>query len=85
MKNINTVHGNFTSFKEMGAALGVKVKTPKAKVHKCSFCGEPLRQVQGTNVWVCDNPMVIRDAKLKINGKETDVQVFGPCGVREIS
>lgn len=67
------VHGKFSSFKEMGAAMGVK--EPKAKAEKplkCGYCGQDMHRVGNTNVWACGNPYIV-DATLK--GKP--VQVFG--------
>lgn len=45
----------FSSLSDLGIALGFKTPeqpTPKAK--NCRKCGKPMRQVPGTNVWVCD-------------------------------
>lgn len=45
----------FSALSDLGSALGFKAPeqpTPKAK--NCRKCGHPMRQVPGTNVWVCD-------------------------------
>lgn len=51
MKN---VHGKFNSFVELGKALGIKVPQNVEKERKCSNCGNPLRKVGNTNVYICD-------------------------------
>lgn len=51
MKN---VHGKFNSFAELGKALGIKVPQNVEKERKCSNCGNPLRKVGNTNVYICD-------------------------------
>lgn len=72
---METIHGKFTSFKDMAEALGVKATRAKtSKARKCPVCGEALTLHEDTNVWTCGNPY-IRDDKLG----EQDVQVFGVC------
>lgn len=67
----------FTNFKDMGAAMGVKMPKAKAEpARKCENCGAPMRKVVGTNIWVCDFHKMT-DEKLP-NG--TSVQVFSECG-----
>ena len=68
MKN---VHGKFNSFVELGKALGIKVPQNVEKERKCSNCGNPLRKVGNTNVYICDYG--------------TPVQVFTKCGAVELS
>lgn len=69
------VHGKFNSFKEMGAALGVKHPKDKAdKVKKCEECGANMHRVGGSNVWTCGTTYLV-DKKLG----DKDVQVFGIC------
>lgn len=69
------VHGTFNSFKDVAVAMGMKVKEKK-EVRKCKNCGQPLRNLPGTNVWMCDF-VDLRDEKLP---DETEVQVFTRCG-----
>ena len=69
------VHGTFNSFKDLGAAMNIKSKE-KTETRKCKNCGQPLRQVPGTNVWMCDYS-VMEDQELKDG---TQVQVFSKCG-----
>lgn len=67
MKN---VHGKFNSFVALGQALGIKCTVEAEKVHKCPNCGNELRKVGNTNVYVCDYG--------------TPVQVLTKCGTIEI-
>lgn len=76
MKN---VHGKFNSFVALGQALGIKCTVEAEKVHKCPNCGNELRKVGNTNVYVCDYG-TLEDADLK----ETPVQVLTKCGTIEI-
>lgn len=44
----------FTSFSELGKAMGVKPKARKdASTVKCVVCGAEMRNVPGTNVFLC--------------------------------
>lgn len=52
----------------------IKPKKTVAKVKKCPKCGNELRNVPNTNVWLCDF-VDLKDEVL--NGKE--VQVFSKC------
>lgn len=70
------VHGTFNSFKDVATAMGMKIKGEKKETRKCKKCGQPLRHVPGTNVWMCDF-VSLEDAKLP---DETEVQVFTKCG-----
>lgn len=84
MKNIAEVHGKFNSFAAVAAAIGMKrSKTKSEKARKCPECGMELRQVGGTNVWMCDFS-TIEEAELKKNGKVTPVYVLKKCLHREI-
>lgn len=76
MKN---VHGKFNSFAELGKALGIKVPQNVEKERKCSNCGNELRKVGNTNVYVCDYG-TLEDTDLK----GTPVQVLTKCGTIEI-
>lgn len=56
----------FSSLSELGSALGLKSPeqpTPKAK--HCRKCGHPMRQIPGTNVWVCDGMVEKADGGVK--------------------
>lgn len=45
----------FPSLSELGIAMGFKpAEQPTPKSMKCRKCGTVMRQVPGTNVWVCD-------------------------------
>lgn len=76
MKNI---HGTFNSFSELGETMGIKSK--KTIKRKCVGCGRPMRQISGTNFWVCDFAR-IEDYTMK-NGVKC--QVFTRCGHTEIA
>lgn len=65
----------FSTFTDLANFLRIKSK-PKnlRKVRKCAACGLPLHQIDGTNVWKCENTYLKQD---KLGDK--DVQVFGVC------
>lgn len=68
---------SYDSLSALGAALGVKPAeqlTPKAK--KCRKCGKPMRQVPGTNVWLCDSMVEV---------EKDGVKKMVPCGNRAIT
>lgn len=45
----------FTSLNDLGSALGFKAsEQPTPKSMKCRKCGTVMRNIPGTNVWVCD-------------------------------
>lgn len=45
----------FSALSDMGSALGFKPsEQPTPKSMKCRKCGTVMRQITGTNVWVCD-------------------------------
>lgn len=69
------MNGTYKSFQELAVAMGMKVSPKKAVKRKCGNCGAPLRNVTGTNVWLCDY------SKLEENelADGTAVQVFTPC------
>ena len=72
---METIHGKFTSFKDMAEALNIKPSGGgRSKSRKCPVCGEPLTFHADTNVWTCGAPY-LRDDKLG----DMDVQVFGVC------
>lgn len=78
------------SFKKLGMLWNIKHADPAAKVRipkprkevnrKCKNCGKPMRNIPGTNVWMCDFA-TMSDEKTP-NGK--DCQVFTRCNTREI-
>ena len=44
----------FKSFKDMGISLGVKEKKARElPPRKCFKCGGEMKQIEGTNVFVC--------------------------------
>lgn len=45
----------FSALSDLGSALGIKPsEQPTPKSMKCRKCGTVMRQISGTNVWVCD-------------------------------
>lgn len=67
----------FSSLSDLGSALGFKAPeqpTPKAK--NCRKCGHPMRQVPGTNVWVCDG---------MVEQEKDGVKKQVPCNNRAIT
>ncbi len=64
----------FHSFQEFAEAQGIKVKVIKEPVRKCPKCGNPMRRVGNSNVYVCDH-VDIRDEER--HGEP--VQVFTSC------
>lgn len=64
----------FSSLSDLGIALGFKTPeqpTPKAK--NCRKCGTAMRNIPGTNVWVCDGMVENGDKKMV------------PCGNRAVT
>lgn len=67
----------FSSLADLGSALGCKapeLPTPKAK--NCRKCGHPMRQIPGTNVWVCDG---------MVEQEKDGVKTMVPCKNRAIT
>lgn len=65
----------YKSFAEFAAAQGIKPKATKTETErKCPKCGDVMRNVTGTNVYVCEH-VDFADAKLG----EMPVQVFTKC------
>ena len=65
----------YNSFKEFAAARGIVPKATKGEpVRKCPKCGNVMRHVGNTNVYMCDH-VDFADAELK--GKPC--QVFTRC------
>jgi ribosomal protein L37AE/L43A len=71
------ISGKFSSFQDLGAALGIKpAKGKKEKPRKCPKCGKELRKLEGTNIYVCDYS-TLEDKVLKDG---TTAQVSTKCG-----
>lgn len=53
------------SLKNLGAAMGMKVKTREVqeKALKCCNCGADMEHIAGTNVYVCHGSKIIQDAE----------------------
>lgn len=67
----------FSALSDLGSALGFKApEQPTPKDKNCRKCGKPMRQVPGTNVWVCDG-MVERE--------KDGVKKLVPCNNRAIT
>lgn len=67
-----------TNFAEVAQALGFKVKQPvqKERTKRCYKCGNDMRHVEGTNVYVCDGSIVKEDTL----PDGTKCSVTKPCG-----
>lgn len=55
----------FSALSDLGSALGfenTEQPTPKAK--NCRKCGTAMRNIPGTNVWVCDGMVENGDKKM---------------------
>ena len=67
----------FSALSDMGSALGFKpAEQPTPKSMKCRKCGKPMRQVPGTNVWVCDG---------MVEQEKNGVKQMVPCDNRAIT
>ena len=44
----------FNNFADLGKAFGLKVRQRKQRPFLCRKCGEEMRHVSGTNVFLCD-------------------------------
>lgn len=45
----------FSALSDLGSALGFKLaEQPTPRSMKCRKCGTAMRNIPGTNVWVCD-------------------------------
>lgn len=67
----------FSSLSDLGIALGFKTPeqpTPKAK--NCRKCGTAMRNIPGTNVWVCDG---------MVEQEKDGVKKMVPCGNRAVT
>ena len=67
-------------FADVAQVLGFKVKKgtiKKSMIRECPGCGNKMRHIEGTNVWLCDM-FLLEENELK----GTPVQVFRPCGER---
>lgn len=64
------------SFADLAKACGLKNKDRKKnRVMKCPNCGGQMREVEGSNVWICDFSKL---EEKDLDGKK--VQVFSTCG-----
>lgn len=67
----------FSSLSDLGEALGFKsAERPTAKAMKCRKCGTVMRNIPGTNVWMCDGQVI------KVDG---DTKKMVPCGNRAMT
>ena len=67
----------FTSLSDLGSALGFKTaEQSTSKSMKCRKCGTIMRNIPGTNVWVCDG---------MIEKAEGDAKKKTPCGNRAMT
>lgn len=67
----------FSSLNDLGTALGFKTPeqpTPKAK--NCRKCGTAMRNIPGTNVWVCDG---------MVEQEKDGVKKMVPCNNRAVT
>ena len=67
----------FSSLNDLGTALGFKTTehpTPKAK--NCRKCGTAMRNIPGTNVWVCDG---------MVEQEKDGVKKMVPCNNRAVT
>ena len=73
----------FSNFSDVATALGFKVKkvAKKEQTQTCPKCGNELRNIPGTNVWMCD--WATLEDKTTKDG--ADVQVFTACGNRVLA
>ena len=44
----------FNNFADLGKAFGVKTKGKKGRPFICRKCGEEMKHVPGTNVYLCE-------------------------------
>ena len=65
----------YHSFKEFAAARGIKAKAVKTKAMKCPKCGDAMRNVAGTNVFMCDHVDFIET----MTPDKKPCQVFTKC------
>ena len=64
----------FSSLSDLGIALGFKTpEQPTPKEKNCRKCGTAMRNIPGTNVWVCDGMVENADKKMV------------PCGNRAMT
>ena len=56
----------FTSLDDLGSALGFKAaEQPTPKSMKCRKCGTAMRNIPGTNVWMCDGQVIKVEGETK--------------------
>lgn len=67
----------FSALSDLGSALGFKpVEQPTPKSMRCRKCGTAMRNVPGTNVWVCDG---------MVEKGEGDKKKLEACGNRAMT
>ena len=68
----------YTNFNDVAKALKYKIKSnmKKEKTQTCPNCENEMRNIAGTNVWICDWAKL--EDKTTKNGNP--VQVFTVCG-----
>lgn len=80
---ITAVH----SLSEIGTLMGYKPKQRKQKEKfvKCRACGGKMRNIEGTNVWICDNPVEKEKFVKNEAGEKVKTKVTEACGHRYIA
>jgi hypothetical protein len=53
---------SFNNFTDLGKAFGLKVKSKKGRPFICRKCGEEMKHVPGTNVYLCEGILPNGDA-----------------------
>lgn len=53
----------FSSLADLGAALGIKSEEKEIRGKTCRECGGQMHRVEGSNVWLCGNP-IKKDGKV---------------------
>ena len=67
------------SFTQLAEAMGIKAKVVKPeKVLKCPKCGDPMRHISGTNIWLCEHVGLEDD----VTPEGVQCQVIRRCGDR---
>ena len=67
----------FFNLSDLGYALGFKPsEQPTPKAMKCRKCGTAMRNITGTNVWVCDG---------MVEQEKDGVKKLVPCNNRAIT
>ena len=77
------MRATYTNFADAAAALGMKIKrkaAAKEQPMSCPNCGNEMRNVPGTNVWLCEWAALTEE---DFGGEK--VQVFTTCGNRVLA